>query len=327
MRSPPIVSRTTLLSLLAMGAAACSDAISDPGLNAMFRLSGTGVQYVPGSLGSEPAAEAPTALLPNVSSNMVFPGASDRPISGAGMGSTAVLIGLDGDVGHWIAPTGIRDSDVEGAFDYQARFSISPLMPLDPPNRTIILRAVDAQGQVGPARLFPIKVIPPPSPLMVPLDGQPLVVTLQWDTEADLDLKVRVPNTANPDAPIDVWTKHRSALPTLGPSDPPYSDDDAKDVGTLDYDSNSNCVLDGLRQEDVVFTQAAPSPKAAPSGTYEVRVDAASLCGQVTARWHAYAIAADGTVRGEAYGQALDVDTQGSHGPTSGTLAFRFMVP
>ena len=72
---------------------------------------------------------------------------------------------------------------------------------------------------------------------------------------------------------------------------------------------------------------AGSSPKAAPSGTYEVRVDATSLCGQVTARWHAYAITSSGEVLGEAYGQATDIDTQGSHGPATGTLAFTFMVP
>jgi hypothetical protein len=165
------------------------------------------------------------------------------------------------------------------------------------------------------------------SPLAISLDGLPLVITLQWDTEADLDLKVRIPNAANPMSPIDVWTKHRVALPTPGPADPPYTDAEVEKVGQLDYDSNANCVIDGLREEDVAFQEPSPSPKAAPSGTYEVRVDATSLCGQPTARWHVYAIANGTDLLGEAYGQALDIDTQGSHGPATGTLAFSFMVP
>src|SRR5205823_3114082 len=157
--------------------------------------------------------DMPTVLVPNLATNVIFPGAVDRSLTGSAVGSSAVLIGLDGDIGHWIAPTGLPDTDVMGAFDFQARFSISPLLPLDPPD------------------------------------------------------------------------------PTLGSADPPYEAADVADVGELDYDSTANCVSDGVRQEDVVFTKAAPDPKAAPSGTYEVRVDATSLCGQVTARWHAYAIA------------------------------------
>ncbi len=319
--------RAAVFALLGAGTAACSDASSDTGVNAMLRLTGTGVQYVPGSLGTDAAGDAPKMQDVNISTNVVFPGASDRPLSGSAIASSAVLIGLDGDIGHWIVPTGLPDTQVEGAFDFSARFSLSPFLPLDTPMRMIIFRAVDARGMVGPPLSQPIKVQALASPLGIALDGQPLVVTLTWDTEADLDLKVRVPNAADPASPIEVWTKHRVALPTLGPADPPYLDADVKDVGTLDYDSNANCVIDGLRQEDVVFTQAPPSPKAAPSGTYEVRVDATSLCGQVTARWHAYAIANGLGVIGEAYGQAVDVDTQGSHGPASGTLAFTFMVP
>jgi len=327
MRAVPIRGRALLLPLLAAGAAACSDASSDPGVNAMFRLSGTGVQYVPGTLGIDPAEDMPTVLVPNLATNIIFPGAVDRSLSGSAVGSTAVLIGLDGDVGHWVAPTGLPDTDVMGAFDFQARFSISPLLPLEPPDRMLVFRAVDAQGNVGPPLSQPIKVKAAPNALMMPLDGKPLVITLQWDTEADLDLKVRMPNVKDPATPIDIWTKQRVALPTLGSADPPYEMSDVVDVGQLDYDSNANCVIDGLRQEDVVFTQAPPSPKAAPSGTYEVRVDATSLCGQVTARWHAYAITGSGEVLGEAYGQATDIDTQGSHGPATGTLAFTFMVP
>jgi len=327
-----------LLALVATGAAACSDASSDPGLNAWLRVVGTGtcspsagqpacVQYVPGELTTAAAADAPTVLGINVTTNIVFPGVVDRPLSGSAKGSTAVLIGLPGDIGHWIAPTGLPDTEVEGAFVFQARFSMSPLLPLDPPDRMIVFRAVDAQGQVGPPLSQPIKVKALASPLGISLDGLPIVITLQWDTEADLDLKVRVPNAVNPTVPIDVWTKHRVALPTPGPADPPYTDAEVDKVGQLDYDSNANCVIDGLRQENVAFQEAAPSPKAAPSGTYEVRVDATSLCGQATARWHAYAIANGTDLIGEAYGQMLDIDTQGSHGPATGTLAFTFMVP
>ncbi|HMF42108.1 MAG TPA: hypothetical protein VKQ32_15650 [Polyangia bacterium] len=332
------IRRHVLLALAAAGAAACSNASSDTGVNALLRVSGTGVQYVPGTLGTEAAADTPTMQGINIANTIVYPGAIDRTLTGSAIGSTAVLIGLDGDIGHWIAPTGLPDSEFPGGnvFDFSTRFSVSPFLPLDPPDRMIIFRAVDAQGQVGPSLSQPIKIKVLANPLGISLDGQPLVITLVWDSPSNLDLKVRVPNTTNPASPIDVWTKHRVALPTLGPADPPYMDSDVMGVGQLDFDTNANCVIGGIQQdnqqdslyqEDVVFQTAPPSPKAAPSGTYEVRVDAASLCGQVTARWHVYAVANGSTLLGEAYGQATDIDTQGSHGPATGTLAFTFMVP
>jgi hypothetical protein len=288
----------------------------DPGLSALLRLSGTGVQFVPWPLTDAPLADAPMMQAINVSTNIVFPGALGRPLSGSAHGSSAVLIGLDGDSGHWVAPTGIPDSETIGAFDFQTTFSVSPLLPLDPPSRSLLFRAVDAQGNIGPPLSLGIKV-----QALGAAGGQPLVVTVQWDTEADLDLKLRAPNTADPSTPIDVWTKHRVALPPLGNADPPYTDDQVKVAGQLDYDSNANCVLDGLRQENIVF------PVAPPSGQYEVRVDATSLCGQATARWHAFAVANGTDVLGEAYGQMVDIDTQRSHGPATGTLAFTFTVP
>jgi hypothetical protein len=297
-------------------AGACGGASPDPGLTALMRLSGTGVQFIPGTLTAEPRAEAPAMQAINVSTNIVFPGATGRPLGGSAFGSQAVLIGLDGDSGHWIVPTGLPDTETEGAFDFSASLAVSPLLPLDPAKRSLLFRAVDAQGNVGPPLSLDLKV-----QALTATDGQPLVVTVEWDTEADLDLKLRVPNVKDPSTPVDVWTKHRVALPQLGNADPPYTDDEVKAAAQLDYDSNANCVLDGLRRENVIF------PAAPPSGQYEVRVDATSLCGQVAARWHAFAVANGTDVLGEAYGQMGDVDTQSSHGPATGTLAFTFQVP
>ena len=59
-----------------------------------------------------------------------------------------------------------------------------------------------------------------------------------------------------------------------------------------------------------------------------MRIDATSLCGQVAAQWHAFATANGQLIaHAEAYGQMGDIDTPGSHGPATGTLAFTFMVP
>ncbi len=290
-------------------------ASSDPGVSALLRLSGKGTQFIPGELDITGGSDKPTIQGINISSNIVFPGATGRALGGSAIGSSAVLIGLQGDVGHWVVPTGTPDSDNPDALDFSTSLSISPLIPLMPANRAIVFRAVDGHQTVGPPMLLDMKIQP------LAASGQPLVISLVWDTDSDLDLKVRVPNAVDPSMPIDVWNKSTVALPVLQNGDLPYTADDVKNAGKLDYDSNAQCLLDGLRRENVTF------PQTPPSGTYQVRVDSFSLCGQVAARWHAFAVANGADLLGEAYGQAGDVDTQGSHGPATGILAFSFTVP
>jgi len=306
------------LSLLAIApvavAAGCGGASTDTGLDTMMRLSGA--QFIPGELDTASDGTGPTMQAINVNNTVVFPGAVGRSLGGSANASTAVLIGLGGDSGHWVAPTGVADTDNPGAFLFTTTMSFSPLMPPLPVDRSIIFRAVDAHGTIGPPTVLGIKV--QSSALSTPAAA--LEITLNWDAEADLDLKVRVPNAADPTKPIDVWTRSRVALPPVGNGDPPHTDQEIAAAGQLDYDSNAQCVIDGLRTEDVIF------PQAPPSGAYEVRVDAFSMCGQVGARWHVLAHAGD-QMLGEAYGQASDFDARGSHGPATGTLAFTFTVP
>lgn len=145
-------------------------------------------------------------------------------------------------------------------------------------------------------------------------------MSLNWDTESDMDLHVVMPNVADPTMPIELWYKHPVPPQPFGSiPDPtvlamePY----------LDFDSNANCVIDGLRQENVIF----PIGSTPPSGEYTVRVDAASLCGQTGAQWTVSAKLADGTYPGYAQWQATDADTRGAHTAGSGRLAFTFTIP
>ena len=92
-------------------------------------------------------------------------------------------------------------------------------------------------------------------------------------------------------------------------------------AGSLDFDSNAGCAIDGRRQENIIYTQQPPP------GDYTVRVDASSLCGQVDAQWRVTATTADGTVQRSAQWEATDADTRGSHGAGAGRLAFTFTIP
>jgi hypothetical protein len=316
----PVVTRRrsslVMMSLLAL-AGACGGASSDPGLGALMRA--TGAQYVPGELMDDMNAPGPTVDFVSTNSTTVNPGLPSRTFTGsASHTATAVMIGLSGDDAHWIVPTGTMDSDQPGNYTFQTALSFSSALPLGP--RTLVFRAVDASGEVGVSRDLGIKV-------QVQVPSGALVVTLTWDTEADLDLHVTVPNAMDPTMPVIVWSRAPLALPMVPLGGTPYTADQIASAGALDGDSNSGCVIDGRRQEDLIFP-VAPAP-APPAGTYEVRVDASSMCGQGVARWHAIAVA-NGDVDnplGEAVGQLTDLDAAGTHVATSGILAFTFSMP
>ena len=301
--------------------AGCSGG-ADPnsGIGAYLRL--TNAQYISGELGTAPAADAPTMAGISIGNVIVFPGAAGRSLGGSAFAATSVLIGLEGDVGHWEIPTSLADATTPGAFLFDTTVSLSPLLPVDPATRTLIFRAVDQHGTVGPPMTLDLQI---QASALATDTPPPLEVTLTWDTEADLDLKVRVPvpNPAPGKKPyVDVWNRSPVALPPVPSGSSPYTPDEIAAAGQLDFDSNAQCLIDGRRQEDVIF------PQVPPPGTYEVRVDATSLCGQVAAQWHAVAMANGQLIpHAEAYGQVGDIDTQGSHGPATGTLAFTFTVP
>jgi hypothetical protein len=90
--------------------------------------------------------------------------------------------------------------------------------------------------------------------------------------------------------------------------------------GILDFDSNAGCVIDGRRNENVVW-EAAPPP-----GTYLVRVDTASLCGTPAARWVVEAIG-NGVEIAASQGESVTGDARFSKGPGSGVQALTFDVP
>ena len=90
--------------------------------------------------------------------------------------------------------------------------------------------------------------------------------------------------------------------------------------GILDFDSNAGCVIDGRRQENVVW-QAAP-----PAGTYQVHVDTASLCGMPASRWTVRVILSGAEIA-DSQGTSLPGDARFSKGPGSGIHALSFDVP
>jgi hypothetical protein len=216
-----------------------------------------------------------------------------------------VAIGFAGDVGYWILAAGVPDADSPTQPTFHASLSFSPSLPQT--SYDLIVRAVAPPNTIGPAAHVPLDV-----EQSLPPSGA-LVVSLWWDTEADLDLHVV-------DAyGVEIWAGNINSYDR-------YSTLPAPDAGVmgeagiLDFDSNAGCVIDGRCNENVVWAVAAPA------GDYVVRVDTFSLCGNSAARWTVEALL-DGVSLGKAEGEALASSQRFSKGKGSGLTALSFTVP
>ena len=220
-----------------------------------------------------------------------------------------MLVGLQGDVGHWVVPLQDFDQNTLGNYTFSFSGSFSPLTPAgDGGVVELIFRATTRDGKIGPAYAQSMTMDAPQ------IQGA-LVISLTWDTEADLDLHVDLPSDG--DAGVnEIWSRKPSGLPlgTVG-----ATVDAGIQSGYLDFDSNSMCVIDGRRAENVIF------PTAAPSGRYIVRVDTFSLCAEVTARWRVRVFTNTGVDPVlQAFGQSTDIDTRFPHGQGAGVQALVF---
>jgi len=312
--------RAAGLLLIAATAGACGGASAESGVTAYLQLANA--QFVPGSLSPDAGTQAADGGLAgppihglNLSVTNVYPGIQNVPLSGDVQEGTSVLVGLANDAGYWIVPAPFLDVQTPENFSFQTKMSLSPATPEG--IQTLIIRGVDAGGQIGPAQQIALTVAPP-------APAGALVITLAWDTESDMDLHAVVPNTTDPTMPLEIYYKNRVGLPPTVPGTPPLTGDDlaaaVAAAGSLDFDSNGGCAIDGRRQENIIYTEAPPP------GVYTVRVDAASLCGQADAQWQVTARTADGTLLGYGIWEATDADTRGSHGAGAGRLAFTFTI-
>jgi hypothetical protein len=240
-------------------------------------------QWLSGTPAEDPAGPSVSTI--DSFNNAAYPGVKGKSISGLlAPGSVAVGIGLEGDPGYWVVPAGPEDLNVPTYLTFSAKLSLSALTP--PGSRDLRFWAIDAAGRAGPARALTL-LVSDPAP-----QGA-LVISLTWDTLADLDLRVVQPDGTE-----------------IG----------SKTASRVDRDSNAGCDLDGWNQEDAAWDSAPPS------GRYTVRVNTFSLCGQATARWQVRVLL-DGVEIGRARGQSLPSDTAYSQKAAAGTLALEFEVP
>jgi hypothetical protein len=261
-------------------------------------------QYFEGAFPTDQGG--PAVLGTNTATVTLRVGQTNRTLSGSiGLTSTTVAVGLEGDSGYWLVPAGGTDSVVASALAFEASLGFSRFITPGP--HVVRVAASDASGHFGPS--FPVTfdfvdfAAPPTADLRV---------TLSWDVDADLDLHVVQPDGT------EIWSRKSTTYvpPVVGPIDQAAANAAAR----LDFDSNSMCVLDGRRTENVLFLERPPV------GEYTVRVDTFSLCGQPAARWTVDVVSL-GVPLTSASGTALPSSTRFPHERGAGALAATFTLP
>ncbi len=288
--------------LLALG---CSGA--DPGLGLELPVRVRGAQLIRGPL-PEPAG-GPAVTFVDLRATRVLPGEGARPLAGRVGGSARALrLGAAGAAAHWLFPTELLDPAVPDELDWSALLDFA--RTLEPGPLTLQLQAADGAGAVGAVLEVPLEVVSP-----VP-DGA-LVITLEWDADADVDLYVKQPDG------VVLGPKNVNAYQRPAPPNPPDPPEKWRRFGFIDLDSNGNCVLDGRRRESAIWRETPPA------GSYQVRVDLAAPCGQpraafrVTARLNGELLATSEGVLYPVDAYARGAEADGARG----LLALELAVP
>ncbi len=283
-------------------APACDDVKADAGLDADLTVDGA--QFF---RGPPPAANGgPDVAAVALNTTEVHVGTTGKPVSCTlAANATAAGFALQGDVGYWIVPSGAATVETPGAPAVKTQLSFSRGMALG--SRSLLVFAVNQAGNVGGVNETKLVVTDPYAP-----KGR-LIVSLSWDTEADLDLHVVDP------AGVEIYKGNISSYKKPPPGTP-VDPNGPKNGGILDFDSNAACVIDGRRAEHVTYAGAPPS------GHYVVRVDTFSLCDAPSANWRV-SVLLDGKSLGASQGESTNEDEQTAHDRGAGVLASEFDVP
>ena len=142
------------------------------------------MQYIPGEIDTTQRDDQPTVINVATLNNDLFPGVSNKSISGTvDPISTAILIGLVGDVGHYVVSVQdvVDPNNLKAGLTFSCSASFSPLTPAGA--LKLVFRATTKDGKVGPTYSQDLTMTAPQ------IQGA-LVISLDWDTQADLDLHV-----------------------------------------------------------------------------------------------------------------------------------------
>ena len=296
--------RARLLGLL-LGAVlgACDAASPELGYDAVLQI--PGAQFRPGPFPAPTGG--PDAVMVSTTRGRVTIGELREKLHGAlAADARAAILGLTGTDGTWIVTAGPPTFDTPDDATIDATYGVRDDTPPGPIE--LEMAAVDGDGKIGaPATVTVTADFGDP-----PAVPSTLVVGLEWDGAADLDIHVIAPDGG------EAWAGH----PNTHVRPPPGETEDPNaylDGGILDHDGNMSCQRDGRPSEHVAWTMPPPP------GTYTVRVEARSMCGDAAAPWFVEALDATGAVIGAARGISTPDDvTYGRHGAGAGITALTF---
>jgi hypothetical protein len=305
----------SLLALgLALASSACGEQVfANNGLAALMQVNGG--QFYPGKP-PVPLDGGITVATLELNTSAFFPGQINFGFGGQlSEGAYAVSLYFVGDTGYWTLPASNPDYSVPRQVDFGTSLTLSRAIgqiAYGDGGPAIQVQAIDGDGGFGPPLTEPLHLLS-----NKPIG--PLVISLGWDTQADLDLHVVLPDGT------EIWRQHQSDY-VSGEVKPPPANLNAYikiHNAYLDFDSNAQCVIDGRRIENVVWGPDA----GIQSGTYTVRVDTFSMCNQVVANWQAGAFVDGGQIAGATGQSSKNDEAYFQHGAGAGLTAFTFTVP
>ncbi|MBX3225865.1 MAG: hypothetical protein KIT84_30190 [Labilithrix sp.] len=272
---------------------ACSGVEARSGLDEPLQVRGG--SFKSGALPG--GAERPEVTAIESASLVLRPGQTEKAVLGRTSTDAAAVAVRFADLGtgYWVIPVGGPDPSNGGELEWAVSLSFGPDVPPGP--HELLVVAIDAAGNAGAQRGLPTCVasaIPDNDVACDPNAKLPAaVVSLTWDTPADLDLVV-----VAPDGTLLSAKRPRNGDPDAG-------------AGTITRDSNAACLLDHVHREDLVF-QVPP-----PAGSYLVYASLFDACGRAPVHFRvSVKQGPDVTLTRE--GTLLGVDANG--GATLGTF-------
>lgn len=230
-----------------------------------------------GELISDENAPSPLVLGASSAGFIVTQGAGN--IRYTGLASTdAYSVGVEFPgvgTGYWVVPVQGPDPTQDNNLLFGLTADFKPEVPYGLQSLRFV--AFDADGVVGPSYDATLCVLPASANGNLAAcdpgtQAQSAVLSLSWDTEADLDLVVVTPEGKVVSAKAPTTAGVDGDITAADLADPT--------TGYLSRDSNANCVIDGIRRESLIF------PGDPPPGDYAVYASLFSPCGEATVSFH-----------------------------------------
>jgi hypothetical protein len=230
-----------LVSVMMLGLGSCNKDEDESSVKDY--LSVNGATFVSASFPEATTGDNMPVVTSVTGNSSVIEGGSNPMAVYASVPAAKILVGVEGTKGYYEYSDATKSTDVI----YTLALVLSTNLPGE--EFVIIVAIVDDYGNISEIYQLPVSIVEAGT-------GQ-LQVSLSWDQPNDLDLHLVEPNGE------EIY----------------YSNDYSVNGGVLDLDSNPDCYIDGVQNENITYSDES----TVETGTYTVRIDLYSAC-LVTAR-------------------------------------------